>query len=399
MLDKLKQICKKYKFVILLHAFIVEILGYIKRSFILLHSAFPIRNKIMFISYYGKGIECNPKYIYEEIVRRKLNMSIYWGISNHENVNQANQNIHFVKYKSFLFYYHLMTSKFWISNVRLPFYWPKRKEQKYIQTWHGGLGIKKVEADVAEKLSPVYVMNAKHDSEIADLMLSNSQWLTNLYKNSFWYNGEILESGLPREDIFTLPCIDIRKKVYQYYQIEEKTKIVLYAPTFRENGNCDCYNIDFERLLSTLREKTSSDWKIILRLHPNIRNKSNLFQYNNEILDGSQYLEINELIIASDMVISDYSSCMFDAMLAGKIVVLYASDICDYNKDRGTYIKFEDLPFPLAIDNDSLNSIIVNYDTSKKDILYKKFLKEKGFYKMGQASSQVVDWIEKQCKV
>lgn len=356
---------------------------------------FGVKKKIIFISYYGKGLECNPKYIFNEIIKRNYDYEIYWATSARISDFTENAKVHNVIFRSLMFYYHLATSKLLISNVRMAGIWPKRKEQLYIQTWHAGIGLKKVEADVIEHLPQVYVRRAMYDASVTDLMISNSTWETNIYRKAFWYKGEILECGLPREDIFAVPSIEIKNKVLDFYKLNAKEiHLLLYAPTFRVDGNMECYDIDFNKLLNALINKWGGTWKILVRLHPNIQKKQDKIRYDDNILNGSQYEDINDLIIASDVIISDYSSCMFDGMLAQKKVLLYASDIDAYNKDRGTAFKFEELPFPLATTNEELTNIIKNFDEGAYAIRCDAFKDKVGLFELGNGSRKVVDWIE-----
>lgn len=377
-----------------LYIIFVNIYGCVINLILKVLGLLPLKNKIIFISYYGKGIECNPKYIYEELNLRKCKYKLYWALTDNSLKNGKNNSINCIKYRGLMFYYHLATAKLWISNVRLPYYWPKRHDQLYIQTWHSGIGLKKSEADAQDSLSKVYVRHAIHDASITDLMVSNSTWETDLYKRAFWYKGEILESGLPREDCFSLPSHDIKIKVCDFYKINYNDHLVLYAPTFRRDGNMNCYNIDLVQLVNSLNEKWSGEWKVIIRLHPNIKNKQSVIQYNDTILNGSTYEDINDLIIASDIVISDYSSCMFDGLLAKKKVFLYATDIEDYKKDRGMLFEFQELPFSLATNNHELINEINKFN---EELYVKKcndFKKRVGLFELGSGSKKVVDWID-----
>lgn len=169
---------------------------------------FPMQKKIVFISYLGTKVNCNPRFIYDELKRRNIDCDLIWAVTEPDEYN-----FRCVKYKSLAFYYHLATAKIRISNTRLFSHWPKRKGQLYIQTWHSGLGLKKSEAAARDSLPIEYVNNAIYDASITDLMISNSKFFTTAIREDFWYKGEILECGLPREDIFKYNKAEILKKV------------------------------------------------------------------------------------------------------------------------------------------------------------------------------------------
>ena len=98
-------------------------------------------------------------------------------------------------------------------------------------------------------LSREYIRIAKNDSNMADLLISNSTHLTNIYRDAFWYSGEILECGYPKNDVFFDRNLDVAQKVRDYFGINVNSKIVLYAPTHRSRQDLASYNIDYERVL------------------------------------------------------------------------------------------------------------------------------------------------------
>lgn len=98
--------------------------------------------------------------------------------------------------------YEMATAKIWVDSHTKPIWIKKRKKQLYIETWHGGLGMKKIEGDAGERFTNNIIKNIKHNSNIANLFISNSTHLTNIYKRAFWYEGPILELGFPKNDIF-----------------------------------------------------------------------------------------------------------------------------------------------------------------------------------------------------
>src|SRR5699024_4647257 len=146
----------------------------------------------------------------------------------------------------------------------------KRTEQYYIQTWHGGLGLKKIEGDAPYGMNKRNISFAKRDSSMADLFISNSKHLSDIYKRAFWYEGEILESGFPKNDVLFKDKGKYREKVRKLYGLNETDKILLYAPTFRDGGRVDPYDIDFGFLSNKLNNKLDQKWVFVAKLHPNI---------------------------------------------------------------------------------------------------------------------------------
>lgn len=351
------------------------------------------KNKIIFMSYRGLYFNDNPRAIYEEFVKRYPDLHYVW-VLNDKSAKVDGAKI--VRHGSLAEIYHLATARVWIDNKRKGEWLVKRGGQFYVQTWHAGVTMKKVEKDAEENLPDHYVRSAKHDSTITDVILSGSKWSTDTYRSSFWYDGEILETGLPRSDIFYKNLEETRNKVYSAYGLDKDDRLILYAPTYRDDMSLDCYDIDYERLLASFRKRFGGTWKILVRLHANVVQHSDIIRYTDTVLDGTKYQDINELIIASEFLISDYSSCMFDALEAGKKIVMFATDIEKYMKDRGTYFTLEELPGPLTTNNDELCAAIDNFDEEYYDELIRKFMGERiQNYNNAYGSRKAVNYIVK----
>jgi CDP-glycerol glycerophosphotransferase len=366
---------------------------------------FPIKKDKIFIqNFNGKGYGDNPKYIVEEILRRGLAYDLAWTVKQ-ENIPEDPEKkdrpviasfpkaIRTVSYKSIRAIYEETTAGIWIDNCRKQPYVRKRKGQFYIQTWHGMIGPKKMEKDVENELDLYYVRQAKHDSELIDLFLSNGEYASRLIKSSFWYTGEILESGSPRTDIHINQPDEIRHKVYKYFKLSSDTKIVLYAPTFRNNFDLTTYNIGYENILASLRERTNKNWVFLIRLHPNISEKAKLFDYNNDILNASYYSDIQELMLASDILITDYSDCMCDFSLMKKPVFLYIKDYDEYRAERDFYYDLLALPFPAAFSTEELIEKMLGFNHAGYIHSLEKFHHRLAIMDDGSASKRVVDRI------
>ncbi len=350
--------------------------------------------KIVCINFSGKGYGDSPKYIAEEFIKNNQGYKILWIYKG--NIKKAKgfpSQIILIKKFSLKYFYSMATSKYWISNNRIELYISKRKKQIYIQTWHGGIALKKIEYDVLGNLSKTYVETIKKDNRNINYMISNSNFCTNMYKNAFKYNGEILEFGTPRNDILVNKDEKIRDKVKKYYKIENE-KILLYAPTFRSEYTYKPYDIDFA-LLKEILEKDNSKWKIIIRLHPIIKKPREMINGFDNYIDACNYPDIQELIYASDLIITDYSSVMFEGMIAKKPVLLYAKDIELYKKKRGYYFTFEELPFNIITNNDELKNFsfkdyFVNYNKE-----YSNFEKKIGLKENGNSCKKIFELISK----
>lgn len=358
------------------------------------------RNKIVICSYMGKGFGDNGKYIATKLHEMSNDIDIVWLVNEQCNCDEFPDFIRTVRNDSLKGIYELATARVWVDNCRKQLFEAKRKGQFYIQTWHGGIALKRIERDVADKLSRRYVMASKADSKMADVFVSNSEFCTNMYENKFWYNGKIIECGSPRNDIFFKDNKSINKKVKKILGVKNDCHIALYAPTFR--GNVDdsllkC-NINCEQLISTLNNKFGFEWVVLVRLHPNISNLNKNLHYNERIIDATNYSDMYELMYASDILITDYSSSMFEFALSKKPCFLFATDVTEYMNDRNFYFDYYKLPFQVATTNDELTEVINNFNDGTYINKIKTFFSNIGLIENGNASEKISKLILDLCK-
>lgn len=371
----------------------IKMLHLLRTILFLIFRIFPIDpKKIIFESFWGKGYNDNPKYICQKILAAHPEYKVYWLFEKNADIEVPNE-IKKVRCKSLGSIYHLATAKVWIDNCRKGDSTKKRKRQVYIQTWHG-FGPKRAEKDVAATLSEQYVRSAIYDSGMCDLMISSSKMLTSIYERAFWYNGEILQCGYPRNDIFASVNNNIAAAVHSYFHIPENVKIALYAPTFRHDHCIEKYYFSFEKLLRALGRRWDGDWVLLIRLHPNISHHimSDTFNHTT-ILDATKYPDMQELLYSSDVLITDYSSSVTDFLLSGHPSFIYAPDIAEYKEDRDFYFELTELPGPVCENEAALILAINEFDETSYDIKRKRFIQQMGIFEAGDASQKVVDWI------
>ena len=351
----------------------------------------PLDNKcIVFKS--DRGLQCtdSPYALFQEVRENYLDFKCIWVL---KDLTKVPEGAVAVKEGSLQEIKALAISKYWIDNKRKGCWTRKRKGQVYIQTWHGPIAIKKIERDIEDRLPEYYVKSAKHDSKIADYFLSSSAWTTEFYRKSFWYDGNILEFGSPRSDIFYQDYARYYKKIKEHYQLPDDVKLLLYAPTFRDDGSIDAYDMDYKQTIKLMEKRFGGNWKILLRLHPNILNKQFILHYDQDILNGNTITDINELIVACDMLITDYSSCMFDAMEARKRVIIYASDIEKYRNERGFYFSMEELPFAKAENMQELKERIICFNESEYRAKVDAFKNKLQIFNRGDAAERTLSYI------
>lgn len=349
-----------------------------------------------------KQYGCNPRALTEYILENNSGYEVYWVFRHKIDIAGIDKRIKCVRFRSLAYYKLVNKAEFLITNSRTdPYhiYWHKRQGQKYIMTWHGGVALKKVEKDVEDKLGYSYVVKAKRDSKVCDLMLSGAKTQTQLLKDKFWYKGEILEKGTPRCDIFFKSDRhkEIKSHITRMYNIPETAKIILYAPTFRRSKSIEPYRIDWNQTVEALKKFYSCDQvRILLRLHPNLLKKVDTTPLINSssVIDATRYHDMQELMCISDMLITDYSSSMFDFTLLERPCLLYATDLEQY--DRGYYFSFTKLPFPLARTQKELISCIESFDIEKYQNDVQEFNRnEIGMFESGVAGKSLVEWMKR----
>lgn len=365
---------------------------------------FPIRrNKIVFACFEGDGgYGCNPKYIAEELIRRNLGYKLIW--LTHDVKREFPREIKVVKDDMLHTAYHLSTAKVWIDNYRKPYGTLKRKGQVYIQTWHASIGFKAVGLYRGEKFPKIARLVSEWDSNLADYVISNSDYCDEVYPKKLLYSGPTLRVGSPRVDPLINKTEKERETVCNKLGIDANDYVVLYAPTFRGGNQAgkkqvesEPLTLDLELLRTCLKKKYHGNITVLLRLHPQLAvNQSMSYLEKEGIVDVTKYPDISEIMVGSDMVITDYSSCAFDAAFAGIPVLLYADDIKEYASNRGDLMwKREELPFDIAENNDKLMSLVEKFDNNIYRARVKTFMDNHGVIEDGHASERVVDVIVK----
>jgi CDP-glycerol glycerophosphotransferase len=342
------------------------------------------KNQIYFSSYNGLKYACNPRSISEKIHELDPNKKIIWSFKNPESINVPSY-ITKVKKNSFADIKALWTSKFWVMNAG--FLVPqKRKNQFFMDTWHGDRAFKNVDksADGKTSLADSY--------KCVDVLLSGSDYNDNVAKRAMKFNGEILHSGSPRNDIFFADFTLKKEQIRQELGISTFDKILTYAPTFREKDK-GMEVLDFSSLIDALEARDQKKWGVLIRQHHKVKMQT---QWNNDkrIIDASSYPEMQDILLISDVVISDYSSLVGDFILLRRPIFLYVPDLEEYKEGRGLYFDIQKSPFIFATNTSDLFQKILDSNEAVakqncEDIL--------NFYgnvcENGTASEQAANWI------
>lgn len=359
-----------------------------------------VRGRVVCWAYNFQQYSCNPRYLTEYLLENNPEFEIWWVLRKGVDASQLPANVKVVRFRTWAYMKAMASAEFLITNARTDphrIYWHKRRGQKYFMLWHAGVALKRIEADAADKLSFSYLQRAKADSRVCDLMISGCRMQTTLQREKFWYDGEILERGIPRNDIFfdTSRHEAIRHRIAQQYGFDASSRIVLYAPTFRVDHSLAPYAIDWQRVIPALAHMLHSDnVTVLVRMHPNLIGRvdvSSLVAYPN-VVDATRYHDMQELLAAADILITDYSSSMFDFAMQRRPCILYATDARDY--DRGFYFDFSELPFPLAESEEQLIATILHFDNATYATALDDFFATRvGLAEDGHASRALAHWM------
>ncbi len=358
------------------------------------------KNNIIFVTTQYE-YTCNPKYIAEEIIRRGLPYKIQWVISEN-TVGPFPPEVSLLQNTNAKFHRHLAAAKIVITNghtlqrAKIS----KNPKQYWIQTWHGSLGLKKLEgAGGREKF---YQKIREMDSKQTDFLLSNSEFEDSVFNTTYWPGVPIKRLGHARNDILfdssEVKKAHLRKKVISRLGIKEKNqKFLLFAPTHDDtNKNQSFGHLDFAELSKVLTAKFGGEWEFLIRTHNTNKAKSDawLAGLPDFCHNASFYPDMQELLVVADSGITDYSSWICDFIITKKPSFLFGANIDSFNETRGFYHDFADTPFSLSTSNDELFRNISAFSQSEYSQRIDDFFLKCGFIDSGESASNIVDFVE-----
>ena len=350
----------------------------------------PIKKRqICFESFDGRQISCNPYYIYQELLTNYPFLDFIW-IYN----KNYNDNIKWVKRGTWKYVYTLMTSNVYITNDDIPLYVPFRKKQIVINTWHGGGAYKRVGTALQKRFSTRLHFKIYNNS--ISWFISNNQVFTDIISESFLVDKQkFLPFGQPRNDILfdseKVKCLNA--KVREHLFISDTDFIILYAPTYRSFDN-KVFDSDMQLdlIMDAVNKRFGCKCVMFVRGHHGL-STVNLRNNNLEVLNVSDYQDMQELLCAADMLISDYSSCIWDYSFLYRPCFLYTQDLSDYKDSQNFYTPIESWGFPVAKTSEELVEAINLFDANDfKQRMYHHH-NELGSYENGSATKRITDLI------
>ena len=359
------------------------------------------QKQIIFCSFRGDYYSDSPKYLYEYLYENYPDEFDYVWVLNDKNVKVPG-NPKKVKRFSLDFYKEVARSKYWVINGRQSVVLAKRKDQIIVSTWHG-TPLKKLGLDIGN----VYTRDPflKHSyidvSKEWDYLISPNRYTTDILKSSFGYEREIFESGYPRNDILYNADENKVNEIKSKLNVPNDKKIILYAPTWRDDEFVDIGSVKFKLQLELdkLKEALSDEYIVLVRTHYFISNNLDLSGVEDFAFDVSRYDDIAELYLVADILITDYSSVFFDYANLKRPILYYTYDLEKYeNVLRGFYLDIhEEVPGPLLKTTEEVIDSIKNIESLKEeykdkyDAFYERFCSIED----GNASKRIVEKVWK----
>ncbi len=370
----------------------------------------PDEKTVVFNSFNGKTYGCSPKAVYEYMLRQDefKDWTFIWAFKNAKKHRflEENPNTIVVKQTARVYEKKLARAKYWVTNYRVPDHiWP-RKDQVYVQCWHGtplkrlGYDLENSEnaidsiADIRKKYA---IDAAKFNYILSPSGFASEKFISAWNLKETGMEDKVMEIGYPRNDFLINHTPEDIRMIKERLEIPEDKKVILYAPTWRDNqheaGTGFTYdlNVDFD----ALREELGDEYVILFRVHYLVASKFSFDDYEGFIYNVSSYDDINHLYLIADLLITDYSSVFFDYGILKKPMLFYMYDLEDYKDSiRGFYFGIDKLPGRIITEEKELpDAIRDSIDNFVYDEKYREFNETFSNREDGQASRRFVDWV------
>lgn len=380
------------------------------------HKVTPDEKTVVFNSFNGKTYGCSPKAVYEYMISHEefSDWNFIWAFKNAKKHKflENNPNTKVIRQTARIYERRLAKAKYWVTNYRVPDHvWPK-PEQVYVQCWHG-TPLKRLGYDLQTSenaIDSIADIRKKYDMDAKkfDYILSPSKFASEKF-SSAWnlkssgMEDKVMEVGYPRNDFLLNHKPEDIRAIKENLGIPEEKKVILYAPTWRDNqheagvGFTYDLNLDFERL----REELGEEYVILFRVHYLVASKFSFKDFEGFIYNVSNYDDINHLYLIADLLITDYSSVFFDYGILKKPMLFYMYDLDDYKDSiRGFYFGIDKLPGRIITKESELpDAIRDSVENFVYDDKYREFNEMFSHSEDGQASARFVATVFKDVHV
>ena len=349
-------------------------------------------DKVVFSCFRGRSYGDNPRCISERLHARCPSAKIVWLFTRDALARLEGKLPDYVEplvFGSRQALAALATARVWVDNYTKDKYLsftPGR--QFYIQTWHGDRAIKKICYDLRVPGDEGRV------EERCSRVVTGSAFGEGMFRTAFRYKGEYLKAGAPRNDILVKNDPGDRERIRRKLGVAPQAGLLLYAPTFREPGDTlpKRLQMDLERTLDALERRTGKRWICLFRAHY-LSAGIDLAAVQDRLVDVTAYQDMAELLLAADMVLTDYSSCAMDFIIMDRPALFYIPDWEAYRQKPGVYYDVREAPFMTAADQAGLEALIEGLTPEKTAENCAAIREYFGYYETGRAADAVCDYI------
>jgi CDP-glycerol glycerophosphotransferase len=349
--------------------------------------------KIVYNSFGGRYSD-NPRAIYELLVGRDQQHEHVW-LADPLHRHGFPAGIETVPFGSEECINALETADMVVSNTHIELEWTKQPGGQYLQTWHG-TPLKHIHFDVLQA-PPGRLDYLTRDVRRWDHLLSPNQASTGPLRQAFGFTGEVAETGYPRNDILVSPhAAEVRARVRAQFGIPDDKKVVLYTPTWRDDLRDENGKQDFQLHLDLdqFSERLGADHVLLMRLHYMVSGRLGDLDHPG-VFDVSFHPNVSDLYLAADVMITDYSSTMFDFAVTGKPLLFFTYDLAHYRDTlRGFYFDFHlSAPGPLLHTNNDVFDALEDLESVrvKHQEVYARFQRTFAHLEDGGAAARVAD--------
>lgn len=347
--------------------------------------------KVVFSCFMGQQYGDNPRCISERLHERCPQAKIVWLFGGGAMDAFGDRLPDYVTARRAKFsegYRELATARVWVDNFTKNNLLTKAKgRQFYVQTWHGDRPVKKICYDIGGK-------QPRRLEEQCDRVVTGSDFAERIYRTAFRYPGKYLSAGIPRNDVLVENDPEKAKRVRKKLGVPEGARLMLYAPTYRDNSMVipKRAQMDMDRTLDALERRTGEKWLCLLRTHY-FSQGIELDISRERIIDVTKHPDMAELLLAADLIISDYSTAATDYILRDRPAIFYVADWEEYTASRPVYFDVHDSPFMLASNQEELEALIEGLTEEKAKENCRAIREFFGCHETGRATDAVCDYI------
>ena len=358
------------------------------------------RKLVMFESFHAKQYSDNPRAIYEYMRDNAEGYQLIWSIDRSAAKLFDSFQVPYIVRFTWRWFLYYPRAHYWVNNVRLPAWMPKPEGTIYIQTWHGTplkrLGLDIMAVQMPGTKTDTYQRSIVNESRKWDYLVSPNPYSTEIFKRAFHFKGKVIESGYPRNDVLSNYSKETIHGIKEKLNLPAGKKVMLYAPTWRDNEfyQKGKYRFEFQFNLEKWKKEFGPEWVLLTRMHYLIAENFDFSAHEGYVFDLSAYADIRDLYLISDVLITDYSSVFFDYAILYRPIIFFMYDLEKYRDQlRGFYINIEEeAPGPIVQTEDELFQAIRDMEIRDvhMDPIFEVFRAKYSSLEDGHAAERVV---------